>query len=67
MDKAMFPLVVLLIVGLLAVAYYIPYGLIWSLNTLFHTGIEPTSEAWWAALFLMLVLGGPGAFGSRRS
>jgi len=39
----------------LAVLFFFPLATIWSLNTLFETGIAYTFKTWLAAVFLQMV------------
>ena len=52
-DKKMY-LVILIILAYLLM----PFVLIWSVNTLFHTGILYGADTWFAALMIGILLNG---------
>jgi hypothetical protein len=55
-------LVALLIVFAIALFIYLPFALVWALNTLFPMlNIPFTFSTWAAALVLIFVIGGNGA------
>jgi len=45
------------LVLMLVAVVFLPFGSIWALNHLFHTGIEYTFLNWVASLWLHVVLG----------
>ena len=57
-DKITPILFILMILTIIVIAAYIvPLGVVWSLNTLFDTGITLTWSTWFAIMFLIVVFG----------
>ena len=55
--------------GLLTIALIIliPFGFIWSVNTLFNLSIAYTLKAWCASLILLILIGNAGTSIKRKS
>jgi hypothetical protein len=47
-----------LILLVLAILVLLPFGLIWSINTLFSLSIAYTIKNWLAAILLIIIMGG---------
>ncbi len=47
-----------IIVMVIAIFILTPFAVIWSLNTLFHTGVPTNLETWAAVAILCVVIGG---------
>ncbi len=62
--KRMFLLFLLVLVVVLVIIAT-PMLTIWSVNTLFDTGIETTIKTWFAALLLASVFSGPALFSKK--
>jgi hypothetical protein len=58
-------LLFLLVLVVVAAIVAMPMLTIWSLNTLFGTGIETTIKTWFAALLLASFFSGPAMFSKK--